>query len=115
MLRQHWMRQARSCYWWPWHPSLGQTINHSWTTHLSWICHITNYQRLISILWWCIKLGKVDIITEVTMLSSFLVNPRKGPFEQAFHIMTYLHLHTSLVFDDMEPDLSGFHFKKCDC
>ena len=58
----------------------------------------------------------MDIITEVTKLSSFLVSPREGHLEQAFHILAYLkkHLRSSLVFDDTEPDLSGFHFKKCD-
>jgi hypothetical protein len=52
---------------------------------------------------------------EVTKLSSFLVNPREGHLEQAFHILAYLtkHLCSLLVFDETEPDLSGFHFMKC--
>ena len=76
----------------------------------------TYFQGLIGILRWCIKLGCMDIIMEVMKLSSFLVSPREGHLEQAFHILAYLkkHLHSSLVFDDTEPDLSGFHFKKCD-
>ena len=76
----------------------------------------TYFQGLIGILRWCIELGRVDIITEVTMLSSYLANPREGHLDQAFHIMAYLkkHLRSSLVFDDTEPDLSGFQFKKCD-
>ena len=80
------------------------------------LSHATYFQGLIGILRWCIKLGHVDIIMEVMKLSSFLVSPREGHLEQAFHILAYLkkHLRSSLVFDDTEPDLSGFHFKKCD-
>ena len=85
------------------------------TTKLNRSC-TTYFQGLIGILRWCIKLRCMDIITEVTKLSSFLVSPREGHLEQAFHILAYLkkHLHSSLVFDDTEPDLSDFHFKKCD-
>jgi len=76
----------------------------------------TYFQGLIGILRWCIELGRIDIITEVTMLSSFLVNPRRGHLDQAFHIIAYLkkHIRSSMVFDDTQPDLSGFEFRKCD-
>ena len=53
---------------------------------------------------------------EVTLLSSFLTNLRRGHLDQAFHIVAYLkkHMHSSLVLDDPQPDLSGFEFKQCD-
>ena len=76
--------------------------------------HAMYFQGLIGILRWCIELRHMDIIMEVTKLSNFLVSPREGHLEQAFHILAYLkkHLHSSLVFDDTEPNLSGFHFTK---
>ena len=36
------------------------------------------YQSLIGILQWMVELGRVDITTEVSMLSSCLALPRKG-------------------------------------
>ena len=74
------------------------------------------YQGLIGVLRWCIELGRVDIIHETTLLSSYLVSPREGHMEQAFHIFAYLkkHLRSSMVFDDTLPNLDGFDFKTCD-
>ena len=76
----------------------------------------TYYQGLIGVLRWCIELGRIDIITEVTLLSSFLVNPREGHLDQAFHIFAYLkkHQRSSMVFDDTQPNLDGFEFKDCE-
>jgi hypothetical protein len=36
------------------------------------------YQSQIGILRWCVELGRVDIITEVSMLSTHLCVPREG-------------------------------------
>ena len=36
------------------------------------------YQSLIGMLRWMVELGRVDITTEVAMLSSYLVLPREG-------------------------------------
>ena len=74
------------------------------------------YQGLIGVLRWCIELGRVDILHEATILSSYLVNPREGHLEQAFHIFAYLrkHLRSSMIFDDTLPNLDSFEFKRCD-
>ena len=74
------------------------------------------YQGLIGILRWCIELGRVDIMLEVTELASFTTAPRKGHLDQAIHIFAYLKKHeqSTMVFDDTEPDLKGFEFKECD-
>jgi hypothetical protein len=58
---------------------------------------------------WMVKLGCVDIATEVSMLSSYLAYPREGHFEAAIHVMGYLQLklkHNSrLIFDPTYPDI----------
>ena len=76
----------------------------------------TYYQGLIGVLRWCVELGRIDIITETTLLSSFMANPREGHLEQVFHIFAYLkkHLRSFMVFDDTQPNLDGINFKKCD-
>ena len=48
------------------------------------------YQFLIGIVRLMIKLGRIDMITEVSFLYSFLPNPRRGHLEAIFHIFTYL-------------------------
>ena len=74
------------------------------------------YQGMIGVLRWCIELGRVDILHETTLLSSYLMNPREGHLEQVFHMFGYLkkHLKSSIVFDDTMPNLDGFEFKECD-
>jgi hypothetical protein len=49
------------------------------------------YQSQISVLHWCIKLGQVDIITEVSTLSSHLALPREGHLEALLHLFAYLN------------------------
>jgi hypothetical protein len=36
------------------------------------------YQSQIGILRWCVELGRIDITTEVSMLSTYLCLPREG-------------------------------------
>lgn len=66
------------------------------------------YQHLIGVLRWMVELGRVDIATEVSMLSSYLAYPRDGHLEAAIHLMGYLRLkhNTRLVFDPTYPDIN---------
>jgi hypothetical protein len=48
------------------------------------------YQRLIGVMRWMVELGRIDIATEVSMLSSYLACSRKGHLENALHVMGYL-------------------------
>ncbi len=48
------------------------------------------YQHLIGVMRWMVELGRIDIATEVSMLSSYLACPRKGHLENALHVMGYL-------------------------
>jgi hypothetical protein len=51
------------------------------------------FSGLISILRWCIELGWIDIIVEVSLLSLFLACPCEGHMQQAFHVFSYLKKH----------------------
>jgi hypothetical protein len=70
------------------------------------------YQSQIGILCWCVELGCIDIITEVSMLSTYLCLPREGHLEAVFHVFAYLGIHHNarVVFDPTYPavDMSTF-------
>jgi hypothetical protein len=74
------------------------------------------FQSQIGVLRWCVELGRVDIITEVSLLASHLALPREGHLEAAFHIFAYLEKkHNSrLVFDPTYPTIDHSQFKECD-
>jgi hypothetical protein len=59
------------------------------------------YQSQIGILRWCVELGHIDIITEVSVLSTYLCLPREGHLEAVFHVFAYLGLNHNArdVFD----------------
>ena len=40
------------------------------------------YQHLIGVMRWIVELGRIDIATEVSMLSSYLACPREGHLEK---------------------------------
>jgi hypothetical protein len=63
------------------------------------------YQSQIGILRWCVDLGRIDIITEVSMLSTYLFLTREGHLEAVFHFFAYLGLHHNarVVFDPTYP------------
>jgi hypothetical protein len=44
------------------------------------------YQSHIGILRWCVELGRIAIITEVSMLSTYLCLSREGHLEAVFHV-----------------------------
>jgi hypothetical protein len=76
------------------------------------------YQSQIGVLRWCVELGRIDIITEVSALSSFLALPREGHLEAVFHIFAYLERrhNARIVFDPNYPDIdmkTGYYRNKC--
>jgi hypothetical protein len=75
------------------------------------------YQGLIGVLRWICELGRIDILTEVTMLSSHNALPQQGHLEAVFDIFAYLKRHPSaaIVFDDALPHVQESRFKKVDC
>jgi hypothetical protein len=74
------------------------------------------FQDLIGMLWWSDELGRMDIATTVSHLSSFLAAPRRGHLEAAYHIVAYLKAHTqsTLVFDDTLVDWHASKFMEVD-
>ena len=70
---------------------------------------------MIGILQWSVELGRIDIITEVSFLSSFNISPRRGHLEAAYRIFEYLHYHKNgrrVVFDDAKPKVNEKQFKE---
>jgi hypothetical protein len=65
------------------------------------------FHQLIGILRWIVELGRVDIFTEVSMLSSCLALPREGHLEQVFNVFAYLKKHHNalMIFDPREPGI----------
>ena len=72
-----------------------------------------NYcQELIGILRWATEIGWVDILPEVSILSEYQANPRRGHMNGMFHIFGYLKQNPkrTLCFSPLRPDLSGGNF-----
>ena len=65
------------------------------------------YQNMIGVMRWMVQIGRIDIATECSLLSSHLAYPREGHFECALHMMGYLKWkHNSrLFFDPTYPDI----------
>jgi hypothetical protein len=74
------------------------------------------YQSQIGILRWCVELGRIDIITEVSMLSTHLCLPHEGHLEAVFHAFAYLGLHHNarVLFDPTYPSADMGTFIKTD-
>ena len=75
---------------------------------------VTRFQELIGILRWAIELGRVDILTEVSMLSTYQASPRQGHMEQLMHIFGYLRKKPKLTlyFDPMLPRIDPSMFNE---
>ena len=71
------------------------------------------YQSLISILRWIVKLRRVDICLEVSILSSQLALPRVGHIEQVLHIFAHLkkYHNAELVYDPTVPFIDEASFE----
>jgi hypothetical protein len=74
------------------------------------------FQSQIGILRWCVELGGIDIITEVSMISTFLCMSREGHLDAVYHLFAYLSLHhnTRVVLDPTYPDADMRAFIKTD-
>jgi hypothetical protein len=77
---------------------------------------IRYYQELIGVLRWSIELGRIDIATEVSMLSTHLAMPREGHLQQVYHIFGYLKAKPkkTLAFDPQHPNIDETRFVKYD-
>ena len=77
---------------------------------------ITRYQELIGTLRWATELGRIDILHEVSKLSSYNASPRKGHLEAVYRIFAYLKKkeNSSIIFDATEPEIRESEFTECD-
>ena len=65
------------------------------------------YQTMIGVMRWMVEIGRIDITTESSLLSSHLAYPCEGHFECNLHMAGYLKCkHNSrLFFDPTYPDI----------
>ena len=72
----------------------------------------TYYQSQLGILRWMCELGRIDIITEVSMLALHLALPREGNLEAVYHIFGYVRLkhNARMCFDPTYPEVDKSAF-----
>ena len=77
---------------------------------------LQRYQELIGILCWAVKLGRVGMLMETSMMSTHLAMPRRGHLEQLHHIFGYLKEwpKRKLFFDPQHPELDERSFTTYD-
>ena len=59
------------------------------------------YLTIIGFLSWMVKLGRIDIITKVSLLSSHVALPREGHLDAAINVMVHVgqRYKSRLVYD----------------
>jgi hypothetical protein len=73
----------------------------------------SRFMQLIGILRRAVKIGRIDIYLETSLLSQYQANPRFGHLEAAYHIFAYLKKHPDmgrLAFDSHVPDIDESFF-----
>jgi len=74
---------------------------------------LTNcFQTALGVLRWIVELGRIDILTEVSMPSAHNALPREGHLKAIYHIFSYLkgHENSRLVFDPAYPEIDDRRF-----
>jgi hypothetical protein len=72
------------------------------------------YQSQVGVLRWIIEMGRLDITTEVSMLTEHLAAPREGHLTTVLHVFAYLkNKHNArLIHDPSYPQNETSDFKK---
>ena len=75
------------------------------------------YQELIGQLRWAIELGRIDILHEVSIMSSHLTMPHEDHLEQIYYLLGYLKVHKEMriCFDGMYSRVDERQFTRYDC
>ena len=65
----------------------------------------SRYLQLVGVLRWAVELGRIDIYTEVALLSQQMALPRVGHLETVYHVFAYLNKHdkSRIIFDPTDP------------
>ena len=71
-------------------------------------------EELVGVLRWAVELGRVDILLEVALMSTYLAMPRIGHLHQLYQMVGYLKQYPKqeLAFDPMHPLICERMFKK---
>ena len=74
------------------------------------------YQELIGILGWAVELGRVDILLETALMSTYMALPRVGHLNQLYRVFGFLKLYPKrkLAFDPSHPRIIERMFKQYD-
>ena len=74
------------------------------------------YQSWIGVLRWIVELGRVDVITEASLLASQLALPRECHLEALLHLFAHLgdKHNARLVLDPTYPEINLKDFIECD-
>jgi len=77
---------------------------------------LTFYQHLVGVLHWIVELGRVDLITEVSVLAGYLASPRDGHMDAALHLYSFLKVrhNARLVLDPTYPEIDESNFIRRD-
>jgi hypothetical protein len=74
------------------------------------------YQELIGVLRWAVELGRVDVLLEVALMSTYMAMPREGHLQQLYQIFGNLKIYPKrkIAFDPQHPAIKERMFRKCD-
>jgi hypothetical protein len=73
----------------------------------------SRYRQLVGILRWAVELGRVDILYEVSIMSQYQANPRRGHLEALYHIFGHLKKRQKqkIVFDPTRVEVDETCFR----
>ena len=76
------------------------------------IFYFTIHQYYIGILRWAVELGRLDILHEVSKLSSYNASPRIGHLDANYRVFEYpkMHQNSIKVFNDKQIEVSPGEF-----
>ena len=76
----------------------------------------SNFQTIISVLRWMIKLRRIDILTKMSLLPSYVALPREGHLDAAVYVMAHVgqRYNSRLLYDSSHPKIDHSVFKKYD-
>ena len=72
-------------------------------------------EEWVGILRWAVELGRLDIYLEVSLILSYVANPRRGHSKEILHIFGYLKRRNKLAisFDPRHPSIDEERFIEC--
>ena len=75
---------------------------------------LQTYQELIGILRWAVEIRRIDVLMDVSLLSSHLALPRVGHLQAVYRVFGYLNQipKRQPFFDAQNPTISDNHFQK---